>query len=111
MPRPRRRPRGQPRNLEKLRHRKGPPVMRRAFLIFLSAILFGATALAAGKSAFDFEASVVQIEITRKQFDYMQPWTRQVGQVTKFGAFIGSHEILTSAEFLHDLTLLRLQKG
>lgn len=59
----------------------------------------------------DFEQSVVQIEMTRKQYDYMQPWTRRVDQLQKAGVVTGSREILTTAEFLSDLTLLRVQKG
>lgn len=59
----------------------------------------------------DYEASVVQMEVSRKQYDFVQPWTRRVDQMQKFGVVVGSKEILTTADFMADLTLLRLQKG
>src|SRR5687767_11860405 len=66
---------------------------------------------AAEKKRPDMDNSVVQIEVSRRQYDYVQPWTRKVDQLQKVGTIVGSREILTTAEFLADLTLLRLQKG
>lgn len=79
-----------------------------AFLLVFCAVW---SAPAASKAEADFENSVVQMEITRKQYDFVQPWTRRVDQVQKVGVVVGSKEILTTAEFLNDLTLLRLQRG
>ena len=77
-------------------------------LVFLFAI---APAQAAEKKRPDVDNSIVQIEASRRQYDYVQPWTRRVDQLQKVGTIVGSREILTTAEFLADLTLLRLQKG
>jgi hypothetical protein len=77
--------------------------------IFVFCATFNASA--AAKSTADLENSVVQLEVTRKQYDFVQPWTRRVDQVQKVGTVVGSKEILTTAEFLNDLTLLRVQKG
>lgn len=63
----------------------------------------------------DFEEfwgrAVVTIEITRKQYDYLQPWSRRVDQVQKIGTIISDREILTSADYFSNHTLVRLQKG
>jgi hypothetical protein len=84
-------------------------------MIRLFSILSLLTALviapAAEKKRPDIDNSVVQIEVSRRQYDYVQPWTRKVDQLQKVGTIVGSREILTTAEYLSDLTLLRLQKG
>src|SRR5687767_8069252 len=66
---------------------------------------------AAEKKRPDMDNSVVQIEVSRRQYDYVQPWTRKVDQLQKVGTIVGAREILTTAEYLSDVTLLRLQKG
>jgi hypothetical protein len=75
--------------------------------------LFCALAVpAAQKSkAPDMDNSVVQIEVSRRQYDFVQPWSRRVDQLQKVGTVLGPREILTTAEYLADITLLRLQKG
>jgi hypothetical protein len=55
--------------------------------------------------------AVVTIEVTRKQYDYLQPWSRRVDQVQKIGTIISDREILTTAEYFSSHTLVRLQKG
>jgi hypothetical protein len=70
------------------------------------------TALAAEKSFEElWERSVVTIEVTRKQYDYLQPWSRRVDQIQKFGTVISDREILTTADHFPSHTLVRLQKG
>jgi len=58
-----------------------------------------------------WEKAVVTLEVTRKQYDYQQPWSRRVDQVQKMATIVGPNEILTTADYLADETLLRLQKG
>ncbi len=58
-----------------------------------------------------WERSIVSLEVTRKQYDYLQPWSRRVEQMQKVGTIIDSKEVLTTAEGLGDHTLIRLQKG
>jgi hypothetical protein len=58
-----------------------------------------------------WERSIVTIEVSRKQYDYYQPWSRQPARARKQGLVIGPQEILTTAEELYDRTLIRLQKG
>jgi hypothetical protein len=54
---------------------------------------------------------VVTLEVSRKQYDYYQPWTRKTSRVQKTGIVLGDHQILTTADELFDRTLVRLQKG
>ena len=58
-----------------------------------------------------WERAVVTIEVTRKQFEYFQPWSRRVDQVQKIGTIISDREILTTADHFSNHTLVRLQKG
>jgi hypothetical protein len=82
------------------------------FFSILALLFAFAPASAADKSHTpDMENSVVQMEVSRRQYDYVQPWTRRVDQMQKVGTIVGSREILTTAEYLSDVTLLRLQKG
>jgi hypothetical protein len=66
---------------------------------------------AARKAAGDWERSFVSVEIHRKQYDYLQPWSKRVQTATKAALVIGPREILTTADDLADRTLVRLQKG
>jgi hypothetical protein len=58
-----------------------------------------------------WERSIVRLEVTRKQYDYYQPWSKRPAQVQKTGIIIGERQILTTADELFDRTLVRLQKG
>lgn len=79
--------------------------------ILLFALAFN-TALAADKTFEElWERAVVTIEVTRKQYEYLQPWSRRVDQVQKIGTIIGKREILTTADHFSSHTLVRLQKG
>jgi len=84
-------------------------MIRQLAFVFLF-VLAGAMPAASDPRA-QLEQAVVQIEVTRKQYDFVQPWTRRVDQLQKVGVLVGPHEILTTADFMADLTLLRLQKG
>ena len=49
------------------------------------AASFGAAAV---KTA-DYETSIVQMEVSRKQYDFVQPWTKKVDQLQKVGLLLG----------------------
>ena len=58
-----------------------------------------------------WEHSVVLLEVTRRQYDYSQPWNKRPRTGPKTGVVIGDRQILTTADDLFDRTLVRLQKG
>ena len=58
-----------------------------------------------------WESSVVTLDITRRQYDYFQPWSEHSQTVAKSGVVIAPREILTTADELDDRTLVRVQKG
>ncbi|MBI4661241.1 MAG: hypothetical protein HY735_20655 [Verrucomicrobia bacterium] len=83
---------------------------------FLSAFfLTGAASLAApadtGNHKAAWERSVVVLDVTRKEYDYFQPWTRRVKNVHKAGLVLPGREILTTADQMYDRTLVRIQKN
>src|ERR1041385_2856299 len=80
-------------------------------LIALIALAFSITAYAQEEKLAGWERSVVTIEVSRKQYDYYQPWSKRTRRFQKIGTVIGDHQILTTADELYDRTLLRLQKG
>lgn len=86
--------------------------MIRIILILAMAATTLSGARAADKSFEElWERAVVTIEVTRKQYDYLQPWSRRVDQLQKIGTIIGDREILTTADNFSSHTLVRLQKG
>ncbi len=85
-------------------------------LTFLTLLLLLATLGAAaqerkGVQGSPWEHSIVTLEVSRKQYDYYQPWTRRTSRVIKTGLYIGEGQILTTADEMFDRTLVRLQKN
>lgn len=58
----------------------------------------------------DWEASIVTLDVTSKRYDFFQPWSRSVKQVTKNGVVIAPDRILTTADGLEDNIMVRVQK-
>jgi S1-C subfamily serine protease len=58
-----------------------------------------------------WEHSIVTVDVTRKDYDYQQPWSRRAQSATKSGLVVGPKEVLTTALDLDDRTLVRLQKN
>ena len=84
--------------------------MRRPFFI---ALLFSALALAATaqEDSLDWGGSIVTIEVNRLQYNFYQPWSSFTGGTRKLGVVISGDEILSTADWLQDNTLVRVQKG
>jgi hypothetical protein len=80
---------------------------------FLVLIAFCAMTAFTAETNFEelWQRAVVTVEVTRKQYDFLQPWSRRVDQVQKIGTIINGREILTTADHLSNHTLIRLQKG
>jgi hypothetical protein len=58
-----------------------------------------------------WENSVVRVEVTRRTYDYYQPWVTRNAQAGKIGIVVEANQILTTSEDLSDRTLVRVQKG
>jgi hypothetical protein len=58
-----------------------------------------------------WEKSVVQLDVTRKQYDYLQPWSKRLKSTQKTGLVLATHEILTTADEMNDRTLVRVQRN
>jgi hypothetical protein len=65
---------------------------------------------AASSGPFSWENAVIQIEVTSKVYNYIQPWARDEHKTYKSGVYVGEHEIITTADGLADQTLIRLKK-
>lgn len=81
---------------------------------FLGAIvlcLLGAAHLPAQEDSLAWGEAIVTIEISRLQYNFYQPWASFTGGTRKLGVVISSNEILTTADWLQDSTLVRVQKG
>ena len=79
-----------------------------ALIFGLTPALTGAAANGAARS---WERTVVSIEITRNQADFLQPWSTRPQSATKAGIVVGPGEILTTAFALDNRTLVRMQHG
>src|SRR5437899_912036 len=89
--------------------------MRQFFFPFIVGIaaITAQAALAGNNKAVstaDWQKSIVTVEVARKQYDYYQPWSKRTHKTTKTGTVISDREILTTADEMHDRTLVRLQK-
>ncbi len=90
--------------------------MRSSFYVCLTwFLLTNAISQAAPESADNnkslWERSVVLLDVTRKQYDYFQPWTKRMKNTRKIGVVLPGREILTTAAEMFDRTLVRVQKG
>jgi hypothetical protein len=90
-------------------------MIRLLSLLFALALLSGTSASAAKKDSddaltFPWENSVVQIEITSKAYNFVQPWERSEKKVYKTGVVVTGRQILTTAEGLDDATEIRFKK-
>jgi hypothetical protein len=80
-------------------------------LAALVCLLGASPAQAKERSApFAWENSVIHLEITSKEYSYLQPWARSERKMAKTGVVIEGHQILTTAEGVNDQTLIRLKK-
>lgn len=59
---------------------------------------------------FAWENAVIHIEVTSKEYSYVQPWARSERKMVKSGVVVAGHQIITTAEGMADQTLIRLQK-
>lgn len=73
------------------------------------AVLSTVTAGAADPRAWD--RSLVTLEITYKDYDYTQPWSKPTRTVRKGALVLPGQEVLTTAQHLPGATLVRLQRG
>lgn len=62
-------------------------------------------------SAFNKEASLVEIEISKTRYDFSMPWIRRSTQTFKNGIVIEGNRILTTADGLSNQHLSRIRKG
>ena len=88
--------------------------MRIVFLLtalFVTAALGRAAETAKQNETAPWERSVILIDVTRKQYDPFQPWSKRTRNGQKTGLVISDREILTTADEMFDRTLVRLQKG
>lgn len=58
-----------------------------------------------------WERSYVTLEITYKEYDYTQPWSKPTRTIRKGGLVLAGSELLTTAQHLPGATLVRVQKG
>jgi hypothetical protein len=90
------------------------PSLKSTGTLALALLIAAPAAVRAEKgaaSASAWESSIVTLEISGKQNDYLQPWSSHDRKLQKTGLVIGERSILTTADQLYDRTLIRLQKG
>lgn len=76
----------------------------------LAFLLIASLELAQAR-AFTPTAAVVEIEITKKTYDYRMPWVSRNEQTHKNGILIGQNQILTTADGFSGQYLCRITKG
>ena len=76
----------------------------------LAFLLIASLGLAQAR-AFTPKAAVVEIEITKKTYDYRMPWVSRNEQTHKNGILIGQNQILTTADGFSGQYLCRITKA
>lgn len=82
-------------------------------IVLLGVLVTGGFCIhgASDKLGFDWGKAIVTIEASGVQYDFRQPWNKQPKQILKSGVLIRAREILTTAEGLDNLLMVRVQKG
>ena len=81
------------------------------YCLLAGVMLLSVFDLKAENASDQWTQSLVQIESTRHQYEYFQPWARRTSSNNKFGVIVQGRQIVTTADFLFDHTVLRVQKG
>ena len=68
------------------------------------------TAPRGSHGAFSWPDAIIHLEISGKEYSYVQPWARAERKVVKTGVLLPGHLIITTADGLNDQTLIRMQK-
>jgi len=86
--------------------------MKSLFFAALLALFVTCPSIAQEKqlSTAEWEKSVIRIEVSRKVYDYYQPWNRRNERSMKTGLVVGDRQILTTCQEMSDYTLVRVQK-
>jgi PDZ domain len=82
----------------------------RITLLLLVASITGLAQNGQRLPATDWEKSIVRVEVSRKLYDYYQPWNQRTDRSMKTGLVVGEREILTTCQDMSDRTLVRVQK-
>lgn len=77
----------------------------------ISTILFCFLVSLSYAKPFDPEGALIEIEITKKTYDYKIPWVSRNGQISKNGILVGKNQILTTADGLSGQYISRITKG
>ena len=86
--------------------------VRHARWFALAALVMGlGDGVSAQESTQSWSSSVIKIESTRHQYEYFQPWSRRTASNNKFGVVVHDQRIITTADYLFDQTIIRVQKG
>ena len=88
--------------------------MKRFFAVTLLVLVAACSVMAQGgksSSGINWEKSVVRVEVSRKVYDYYQPWNQRTDRSMKTGLVVGERQILTTCQDMSDHTLVRIQKG
>ncbi len=81
-----------------------------AWAVFAVAAWMAPVWAAEGNGRSPFESSVVTLEVTSKDYDFFQPWTKPTRTVRKHALVVGDRQLVTTAQNLADQTLVRVQK-
>jgi hypothetical protein len=81
-----------------------------AALLIAASFTNARAATGSSSGAFSWENAIVEIEVTGKAYNYVQPWQRSEEKAFKTGVVVANHQIITTAEGMNDATLIRLKK-
>jgi hypothetical protein len=81
------------------------------FILLGAFACLSSTTAQAETESHQWSNSLVQIESTRHQYEFFQPWSRRTASNNKYGVIVRGNRIVTTADYLFDHTVIRVQKG
>ena len=85
-------------------------VVLTALLVLIPSLNLCASSRDSASGPFAWENAIIQIEVSGKTYNYLQPWERLKHTVYKSGVVVDGHQIITTADGLADQTVIRLKK-
>ena len=80
-------------------------------VLMVTLVLAFAAPLSRAQPAVDWDRAVVTIQSSRLHFNFYQPWYNAVRRIAKNGVAVEGKQILTTADWLQNSTLVRVQRG
>ncbi|MES2307326.1 MAG: hypothetical protein V4507_00550 [Verrucomicrobiota bacterium] len=79
-------------------------------LLFILVALFGFQGCKSDSETVSMQKQIVKLEVVQKIYDAQQPWRINTKETARNALVLSNQKLITTAEFLSDATVIRVQK-